>query len=158
MDLKIVIAISAITLLSGCASNYGVTYNSTPQSAMVVCNGMTKGYTPVTLYYPKKAISPYGNLYTEPCQAVWTSGASASFDRNFDTTKFPDGVMNTVQRPNVDGYSTDASMDYQKKANDAALREQQIQNFNQSMQNIQNSRPKTTYCNQYGTQTICNSY
>lgn len=28
----------------------------------------------------------------------------------------------------------------------------------QSIQNMQNNLPKTTYCNQYGTQTICNSY
>ncbi|EAA3583959.1 TPA: hypothetical protein ACJ6S4_28185, partial [Klebsiella pneumoniae] len=28
----------------------------------------------------------------------------------------------------------------------------------QSIQNMQNTLPKTTYCNQIGTQTICNSY
>jgi len=125
---------------------------------MLVCNGNTKGYTPMTLYYPKEAISNYGNLTTEPCKAVWTSGAEAYFDQNYDTTRYPDGVTNTVQRPNVDGYSTDASMDYQKKANDAMQKQRSYDNFNRSMQQMRDSMPKSTYCNQIGTQVFCNSY
>lgn len=37
-----------------------------------------------------------------------------------------------------------------------AMQKQQI--FNQEMQNIQNSMPKTTYCNKIGWQTVCNTY
>ena len=34
---------------------------------------------------------------------------------------------------------------------------QQQQQLNQSLQNIQNSMPKTTYCNKIGWQTVCNT-
>ena len=48
---------------------------------------------------------------------------------------------------------------YQKQmemaAQQKALADQQAL---QSIQNMQNTLPKTTYCNQIGTQTICNSY
>lgn len=35
---------------------------------------------------------------------------------------------------------------------------QKQQQLNQSLQNIQNSMPKTTYCNKIGWQTVCNTY
>ncbi len=38
------------------------------------------------------------------------------------------------------------------------LQIQQQQQLNQSLQNIQNTMPKTTYCNRIGWQTVCNTY
>lgn len=146
------------SFLTGCSSQYPVTFNSNPQSAMVVCNGLQRGYTPLTLYYQRTDIDSSGDLHTEACKAVWVSGAEAAFVYHFDTNQYPDGVMETVQRPQSEGYSADASMDYQKKANDAQLRQQQQAAFNNSMQQIKNSQPKQTYCNQVGFQTICQTY
>ena len=45
----------------------------------------------------------------------------------------------------------------------AAYQQQQLaaqkqQQLNQSLQNMQNSMPKTTYCNKIGWQTVCNTY
>lgn len=36
------------------------------------------------------------------------------------------------------------------------LQQQQI--FNQNMQTLQNSMPRTTYCNKIGSRTVCNTY
>lgn len=33
-----------------------------------------------------------------------------------------------------------------------------VQQFNQAAQNFANSTPKTTFCNNYGTMTTCNTY
>lgn len=148
--------IVSVMLVTGCASsNYLVQYDSTPQSAMVICNGTQVGYTPLNLYYPKANIDGNGDLYTTACQAVWTSGTSESYSQHINTTSFPDGIKITAQRPNSDGYATDASADYQKKMNDEQRRQQNLQSFNQSMQAMQ---PKHTYCNQIGTQVLCNTY
>ncbi len=158
MRIKIILAsLISMSLLSGCASNqYAVMYDSTPQSAMVVCNGQSMGYTPLTLYYPKTAIDAYGNLQTTQCKSVWSSGATAYYTTTINTAAFPDGVRYTNQRPSdVDGYSTDSQMDYQKKMNDAAQRQRNYESFNQSMQQM---RTKQTYCNQIGTQVFCNTY
>jgi len=145
-----------VMLITGCASSgYLVQYDSTPQSAMVICNGTQKGYTPLNLYYPKTSIDGRGGLFTEACQAVWASGVSESYSQHIDTASFPDGIKITAQRPNTEGYTTDASADYQKKMNDEQIRQQNLQSFNQSMRAMQ---PKQTYCNQIGTQVFCNTY
>ena len=46
-------------------------------------------------------------------------------------------------------YQKQVEMHLQQQAEQRALR---------SIQNMQNTLPKTTYCNSIGTQTICNSY
>lgn len=145
-----------IALLTGCApSGYLVQYDSTPQSAMVICNGTQKGYTPLDLYYPKSGIYGNGYLSTEPCKAVWSSGATAAYRQLITTSSFPEGIKLTVERPNTDGYSIDTSADYQKKLNDRQIQQQNLQSFNESMRAMQ---PKQTYCNQIGTQVFCNTY
>ncbi len=147
------------SMLAGCASSdYVVQYDSTPQSAMVVCNGNQMGYTPLNLYYPKNRIYENGYLTTAPCKAVWASGASEDYRQNLPTSSFPDGIKLTVQRPNTDGYSADATADYQKKMNDEQIRQARQQNLQNLNQTLQSMRPKQTFCNQIGTQVICNSY
>lgn len=145
-----------VMLITGCASSgYLVQYDSTPQSAMVICNGTQQGYTPLNLYYPRTSINGSGELYTQACQAVWASGASENYSQHIDTTKFPDGIKITAQRPKTEGFSTDATADYQKKMNDEQIRQRNQQSFNESMRAMQ---PKHTYCNQIGTQIFCNTY
>lgn len=136
--------------LYGCSSDYPVNYDSTPQSAYVVCNGETKGFTPLTLYYKKSVITENGILHTVPCQAIWASGLSTPFNNYIDINQYPNGVKITVQRPDGDGYSIDSNADYQKKANDA---------LNKRSSNYQSGyMPTTTYCNTIGTQVFCNSF
>lgn len=150
-----VTCVCSFMMMTGCSSGYLVQYDSTPQSAMVVCNGSQKGFTPLNLYYPKSAIDGIGYLHTEECKAVWASGASAAFARHIPTTSYPDGIKYTVERPGTNGYSIDASADYQKKMNDQQRLDQNLKNFDESMKSM---RQKQTYCNQIGTQVICNSY
>ena len=49
----------------------------------------------------------------------------------------------------------DIQFDYQKKQADAKASSEALKDFNESMKNI---GPKTTYCNQIGFQTFCNTY
>jgi hypothetical protein len=110
---KILFLGSIILLLAGCASNqYAVTYDSDPKGAQLYCNGINQGYTPVTLYYDiNKERRKSGVLWVAPCTVKWVSGASVEPKDSavpIDLVKFPDGVVTTIPRPNVDGYSQDA--------------------------------------------------
>ena len=150
-----------VLILTGCSSKYPITYNSTPQGASVVCNGVNQGYTPTTLYYePDENQKNLGSMRTEPCTAYWMSGAKKDYSNTWDLKKFPDGVMQTLQRPNVEGYEKDAqfalqvqNMKYQQRqaqaAEDAAYQQQrnanankqrnyQLQQQNYQLQNINN--------------------
>lgn len=109
-----VVAISGL-LFSGCATKepkqysiqYSITYNSNPTGAAVVCDGVDMGYTPLTLKYtPNSSADLF--MITKPCAANWISGAKADYTTKWDLGKFPNGVMQTLQRPNVNGYEKDA--------------------------------------------------
>jgi hypothetical protein len=129
-------------ILTGCSSKYPITYNSTPQGASVVCNGINQGYTPTTLYYePSENQKELGSMKTVPCTAYWMSGAKKDFGNTWDLNKFPDGVMQTLQRPNVEGYEKDAqfalqvqNIKYQQRqaqaAEEAAYQQQRNANAN----------------------------
>lgn len=110
--------------LSGCSSKYPITYNSTPTGASVVCNGINKGYTPTTLYYePSSEQKEQGTMRTVSCYAAWVSGATENYTYTWDLNKFPDGVMQTLQRPNVDGYEKDASFALQVENSNSQRRQ-----------------------------------
>jgi len=160
--IKMLIIGSIVMILSGCgAKQYSITYNTNPTGASIVCQGINKGYSPVTLYYtPDDKQWKYGEMRTISCTANWVSGARKNFTNTWDLKKFPDGVMQTLQRPNGEGYSKDAqfalqvkNMKYQERqaeaAEDAAYqqsrnananqqRNYQLQQQNYQLQNINN--------------------
>jgi hypothetical protein len=110
---KILFCAAIIFLLGGCASNqYPVTYDTDPKGAQLYCNGVAQGHTPVTLYYDiDSERRKRGVLWIAPCSVKWVSGASVEPTDSaipIDLVKFPNGVVTTVPRPNVDGYSQDA--------------------------------------------------
>ena len=156
MKTKNIISILLVLNLSGCATGYRITYNTQPTGASVICNGTNQGYSPVTLNYsPDENSKKTGLMRTVPCTAVWSSGVRKSFSSSWDLNEFPDGVMQTLQRPQGEGYAQDADfalrvqqMKAQKAASDAAQ-------YNAIMQ----SMPKTTNTNCYGTYggVNCNS-
>jgi hypothetical protein len=140
---------------------YPITYNTNPEGASVVCNGVHKGYSPVTLWYKvDENTIKTGKLHTIPCTANWISGAKKDFINIWDLNRFPDSVMQTLQRPNVEGYEKDAqfalqvrNMKYQKRQAQAAEsaassaayqntqnmnRNYQMQKLNNQLQNMQN--------------------
>jgi hypothetical protein len=119
----------SILILSGCASNqYSVKYDTNPEGASVVCKGINKGYSPVTLYYTlDENNKKTGKMNTISCTANWISGAKRDFSNTLDLKKYPNGVIKTLSRPNVEGYAQDAefalkvqSMRYQKRQAEAA--------------------------------------
>lgn len=163
MDRKIKMLIVGIIgmIFSGCASKYSITYNTNPTGASIICNGTNEGYSPVTLYYqPDENNKKSGTMRTTPCSAYWVSGTRKNFSNTWDLNKFPDGVMQTLQRPNVAGYEKDAqfalqvqSMKYQQRQAQAAessassartqnyqnqQRNYQLQQQNNQLQNINN--------------------
>lgn len=100
-------------------SGYIVTYQSFPESATVVCDGITKGQTPVSVIYRYDSAEMDGNdqLSLDRCKAVWMSGAEQNY---------PDHVkmdllmrMSTIgaSRPqNVAGLQQDMAFDQQRKS------------------------------------------
>ena len=151
--LKKTILLGALsTCMYGCQSAYIVQYDSAPQSAMVICGYEQKGFTPLQLNYSKEEAKK-GYLRTIPCKASWVSGAEANFNSDFDTTQFPKGVRTFAQSPNTDG--RDIQFDYQRKQAQSQANAQAWRDLNES---LQQNKQKTTYCNQIGFQTVCNTY
>lgn len=107
---KLCMAMAVVFFLSGCASNkYPVTIASNPSGAEVFCNGKSFGYTPVTRYFElDEATKNYGYLRTCQWQLRWASGATASANNVYNLSEFPNGVIWTTPRPNVEGYTVDA--------------------------------------------------
>jgi hypothetical protein len=140
--IKMLIVGSIGMIFSGCASKYSITYNTNPTGASIICNGTNEGYSPVTLYYqPDEDNKKSGTMRTTPCSSYWVSGMRKDFSNTWDLNKFPDGVMQTLQRPNGDGYEKDAqfalqvkNMKYQQRqaeaAEDAAYQQRRNANAN----------------------------
>ena len=89
--------------LTGCGGGYGITYNTVPEGASVICDGVHKGYSPIRLTYDVDK-----EFNTKPCYAQWSSGVKKNYSDSWDTRDWPDGVMQTLQRPSGGDYSQDA--------------------------------------------------
>ena len=151
---KILLTMGIALLVTGCASNqYSVTYASDPSGAQVYCNGVAKGYTPVTLYYTlDEEMKKRGVLNTVPCGVKWVSGATARANRQFNLNQFPNGVITTSPRPNEPNAHIDHSFALQLKQN---------QQMNQVVQNTQaiqaeQQRVKQQKQSEDNTQYLCN--
>lgn len=107
----------------GCASNYPVTFDSNPQGASLVCNGRNWGYTPTTLYYDKE-VKKERYLSLQSCSANWSSGARKSYGQ-VQIQQFPDGVQQTLQRPDGPGFQQDA--EFALKVQQLNVQKQQAQ-------------------------------
>lgn len=139
---KSVVALAISTMLVGCLATengtllksrkYPVTYHSFPESATVVCHGITKGQTPVTLLYAHD----YQNAMTgdrltlDRCKAVWMSGAEYLYPETTEINLEPIGSVIGADRPkNVPGLQQDMAFAHQqrvqasdRKAQEAALK------------------------------------
>lgn len=117
----------AMACLTGCMSNnYRVTYASNPMGAQVYCDGIPRGYAPVTLTYTlDDEVRKQGVLRTTSCGFKWVSGVTASANREFDLREFPDGVTTFAIRPDAPNAHVDHSF---------ALQLQQQQQMGQILQ------------------------
>jgi hypothetical protein len=181
-DFKIILAAAIFSLITGCSSNqysvtdvsenqYSVTYASEPPGAEIYCNGVAKGYAPVTLYYTlDDDAKKRGVLNTVPCGVKWVSGATARANSQFDLNQFPNGVISTVRRPNEPNAHVDHSFALQLKQSqqlNQILRNQQGNQFlgplqinqvlgnQESMQNEQ-QRVRNKKQHEDNTQYLCN--
>jgi len=127
MDMTKITLIVLVFLTTGCASNqYSVTYKTTPQGAEIVCGGKSWGYAPVTLNYTlDKATRQRGYLNTQACVAKWVSGATNTASTNFSISQYPNGVINTIPRPDEPNAQVDHQFALQLKQ--IELTERQIQ-------------------------------
>lgn len=143
--------------ISGCfSSSYGITYNTNPTGANLVCGGQSKGYTPVTLYYTFKD----GYYSTVECEAIWISGARATFPNWWGDAveEYPSGVQLTLQGPEYPDLDKDMQfafqvqqMKQQQEMQERQLQQQQLQQ--QSMQNqnaMQNQQFQQQFQQQFG--------
>ena len=148
MKIKNIISMLMVIFLTGCASGYRITYNTEPTGASVICSGTNHGYSPVTLNYTlNESNKTTGSMKTLPCTATWSSGVRKDFSNTWDLNQFPEGVMQTLQRPQGEGYAQDAEFALrvqQMKAQQSAAKAAQYNAIMQSM-------PKTTNTNCYGT-------
>lgn len=147
----------------GCSS-YSITFNTNPIGAMLVCDGVSEGYTPVTLEYDKKKLKE--NPYIQECEAIWMSGARATFSNDLSKAikEYPEGgIQSTLQRPSdVPGLEQDMQFAFQveqQRREEAYLRaqqqQQQLQQLNQTLQNTnrQISQSLQNTANQINQQT-----
>lgn len=161
-------ALLAIMAFGFVGCEYAINYNTNPIGANIVCGGVGKGLSPLTLYYDKDGIDDDGFLHTVPCKAIFVSGYEANFDSKWDTNEFPDGVQTTITRPKGKGYRQDMAfgaehqrtliMQQQAAAAAAAAwaAQQQVRNQQQQYQNQQIQQQQTRICNTFGNTTMCN--
>lgn len=144
---KTLLLTSIFMLITGCSSKYPITYNTTPDGAILVCNGQNMGYTPVTLYYtPEEGQKVF---QTQPCVAHWSSGATANFPTLWDLTRFPNGVRHTLTREKGPGYEQDVqfslqvqNMRYLQRQTEAAESQARAARSANFQQNLRDNTPK----------------
>lgn len=144
-----------VIFLSGCTSSqYAIQFDSTPQGAALACNGKNWGYTPETLYIPKRNIKDRTELNLSGCTVTWVSGAQNRYD-TVSLAQYPDGVRITAPRPDAPNLEQDMKFSlkvqefkYQQAQDAAAANAQAWRDLNQA---IKDATPKSTYTNCYGT-------
>jgi len=153
---RTVFIILNLLLLSGCASNqYAVTIDSRPSGAEVSCNGQSFGYAPITRYFePDEATKKSGYLHTCQWDLLWVSGATATANNVFDLNQFPDGVITTTTRPDVDGYAQDA--EFSLKVQGVRYQKRQAEAAENAAYQASTVNNKSIICNRIGNMTICN--
>jgi len=156
-NLHIIFGVIIILGLGGCSSKYAVTFDSNPQGASLICNGKNWGYTPMTLYYDK-SVKQSPSLNLGSCSANWVSGARQNYGV-VPVAQYPDGVRQTLPRPNIEGYPLDAefalkvqNMKYQKRQAEAAENAASAARDSANSAQRQNNKTTTCYTN-YGVTT-----
>ena len=164
----------------GCGSKeYAITYNTNPIGANIVCSGMGKGLSPLTLYYDRDGINDDGFLYTAPCKAAFSSGYEDYFSVEWDTNQFPKGVQQTLTRPQGEGYQQDMAfgMEHQRTLimqrqaeaqqmqmflqmqqlsnQQQQLQQQQWDSINRQSQQYLPKPQQPVMCNTFGNITTC---
>lgn len=170
--LKIALLFGVVWIFIGCGGSYAITYNTNPIGANIVCSGVGKGLSPLTLYYDRDGINDKGFLYTEPCKAVFSSGYEDYYGNKWDTNQFPEGVQQTLTRPQGEGYQQDMAfgMEHQRTLimqrqaeaqqmqmliQQQQLQQQQWDSINRQSQQYLPKPRQPVMCNTFGSITTC---
>lgn len=96
-----IISLVAVLLLSGCASQLSVTYDSDPPGAVFYSAGQRMGYTPQTVYYNiSDETQKRGFMNLNDAKVQWASGAIAETKSlNVDLKKFGYSQSYIFKRP-----------------------------------------------------------
>jgi hypothetical protein len=149
--------LAAVLVISGCASGpsrFGVTYDSYPRGATLLCGGSVMGYTPTTLYYNTDDLRNLKYLDASSCSANWVSGTKKNYEA-IPWQQFGKGVTVTMSRPDNPGLQQD--MEFALKAQQAqsqqqyqqqALQQQALQQ--QKAPAANSSGPKVVNCTKLG--------
>lgn len=153
----VVIGIGAL-LLSGCANNIYVTYDSDPSGAVLYSGNQKYGYTPYTLQYPLlKEDKARGYALLTGASVRWASGATAEISTlRADINQHGLNHSFTFQRPsNVAGREIDAQFALQLEQTramqqQAAAQQQQAATQQQAAaqeKRAQDQQNKMRFCN-----------
>lgn len=141
----LLISTGTLSILSGCSSQYTVTFDSNPRGATLVCEGKNMGYTPKTLYF-KEQVKKQDTLNISSCSANWVSGAKKPYGI-IPVTQYPDGVRQTLEREQGDGYSKDAEFALKMRQTEALESAAYQQRRAATAAEKQNNKTTTCYTN-----------
>lgn len=96
-----------LLLSVGCASPYKVTYEASPEGAVLVCHEKLRGTLPKTLIHAVNS-DKQNSLDLSDCSAVWKNGAQASYAA-VDISNQPRKIIVDIARPDVPGAEIDAA-------------------------------------------------
>ena len=138
---KKLIILSITIILVGCVHSqnpyyyHEITYDTFPQSAILVCDGIQKGNTPKKLTYTVHRNAT--QLNTKPCKAVWTSGEEAEYPTQIDITNVYKNHI-SVTHANKNNLPSDIMYDQDRKFEQQQLNEEKQQRLqNQKLQQQQ---------------------
>lgn len=146
-----------IVFLSGCVNHYRITYDSEPRGAALICENINHGYTPTTIEYVLSAENEAQQQITVPlCHAKWVSGTQLTYPTTFDVKLPQKETVVLLQRPNDEGYITDA--EFGLKVEQLKVQERQADATERSARaaeekNMRLNRPMI--CNTVGKRTMC---
>ena len=147
--IKLTIIVAILIATTGCSSDsiksdkpkfdkskLGVVFNSNPHGALIVCDGISSGYTPsvqIFTYTEEEKVS--GRSFIPACSLKWASGAtvdikktdisSTNYGLSFSASEngYIKNLTEVIQRPNVPGYDKDAEFALKLEAVNAQNRQ-----------------------------------
>jgi hypothetical protein len=153
--MKMLACALGVALLTGCASQLRITYDSDPRGATLYQNGQPFGTTPVTLnYQADQTFRNGGCMALRGTEVKWASGASASISSLTACSSTGYQQLFTFMRPDVPGRDIDANFALQLQRNRIMQQSNAIQLYNAT-------RPAPTVrCSSrqvgFTVQTVCN--
>ncbi|MEN3754716.1 hypothetical protein ABC733_24840 [Mangrovibacter sp. SLW1] len=153
---SILVGAGLVLILAGCASQKPTipyqNYELIALKEISASKCLSQGYMDLQTAAAAKnfAVVDLNSWTYDPAifQSVYAGVESKAKDQQIPKETCDNFAIATVQR----------QQQQQQAYQQQQIAAQQQQAYSQTMQTIQNSAPKTTYCNKIGFQTVCNTY